>query len=73
MGKDIDIVFRSFYNKRSVQSGKEESLLNSRAFLALFVLFGLTSGLFIYQVSAAYDKFYSITGFQLFVSLSVLL
>jgi hypothetical protein len=73
MGKDIDIVFRSFYNKRSTQSGKEESLLNSRAFIALFVLFGLTSGLFIYQVSAAYDKFYSITGFQLFVSLSVII
>jgi hypothetical protein len=73
MGKDIEIVFRSFYNKRSVQAGKEESLLNSRAFIALFVLFGLTSGLFIYQVSAAYDKFYSITGFQLFVSLSVVI
>jgi hypothetical protein len=73
MGKDIDIVFRSFYNKRSTQSGKEESLLNSRAFIALFILFGLTSGLFIYQVSAAYDKFYSITGFQLFISLSVII
>ena len=73
MDKDIEIVFRSFYNKRSVQAGKEESLLNSRAFIALFVLFGLTSGLFIYQVSAAYDKFYSITGFQLFVSLSVII
>jgi hypothetical protein len=73
MGHDIAIVFRSFYNKSSAQAGKEESLLNSRAFLALFILFGLTSGLFIYQVSAAYDKFYSITGFQLFVSLSVLI
>jgi len=73
MGKDIDIVFRSFYNKRSSQSGKEESLLNSRAFIALFVLFGLTSGLFIYQVSVAKEKFYSISGFQLFASLSVII
>jgi len=73
MGKDIEIVFRSFYNKRSVQAGKEEGLLNSRAFLAMFVLFGLTSGLFIYQVSAAYDKYYSISGFQLFISLAVII
>ena len=74
MNKDVEIIFHSFYsNKRSTQAGKEESLLNSRAFIALFVLFGLTSGLFIYQVSAAYDKFYSISGFQLFLSLSVII
>jgi len=73
MNKDTDVVLQSFYNRRSVQSGKEESLINSRAFLALFVLFGLTSGLFIYQVSAAYDKYYSITGFQLFLSLSLII
>lgn len=74
MNKDIEIVFRSFYNRGGVsQSGKEESLINSRAFLALFVLFGFTSGLFIYQVSAAYDKFYSITGFQLFIFLSLII
>jgi hypothetical protein len=73
MDKDIDIVFRSFYNKRSVQSGKEESLLNSRAFLALFVLFGLISGLFIYQVSVAKGRYYPISGFQLFAFLSVII
>jgi len=73
MGNDIEIILRSFYNKRSVQAGKEESLLNSRAFLAMFVLFGLTSGLFIYQVSAAYDKYYSISGFQLFISLAFII
>jgi len=73
MNKDVEIVFRSFYNKRSNQMGKEESLFNSRAFIALFVLFGLTSGLFIYQVSAAYDKYYSISGFQLFLSLSAII
>jgi hypothetical protein len=73
MDKDIDIVFRSFYNKRSVQSGKEESLLNSRAFLALFILFGLISGLFIYQVSVAKNRYYPISGFQLFAFLSVII
>ncbi|MES2279346.1 MAG: DUF4271 domain-containing protein [Bacteroidota bacterium] len=73
MGKDIEIVFRSFYNKRSVQAGKEESLLNSRAFLALFILFGLISGLFIYQVSVAKGKYYSVSGFQLFASLSLII
>ena len=73
MSHDISIVFRSFYNKRSNQAGKEESLLNSRAFIALFVLFGLTSGLFIYQVSFFNDKFYSISGFQLFISLSIII
>ncbi|QKJ30979.1 DUF4271 domain-containing protein [Mucilaginibacter mali] len=73
MDKDIAIVFHSFYNKRSVQAGKEESLLNSRAFLALFVLFGLISGLFIYQVSVVKGRYYPISGFQLFVSLSVII
>lgn len=73
MNKDVEIIYQSFYNKRSNQMGKEESLFNSRAFIALFVLFGLTSGLFIYQVSAAYDKYYSISGFQLFLSLSAII
>ena len=73
MNKDLEIIFRSFYNKRSTQMGKEESLFNSRAFVALFILFGFTSGLFIYQVSAAYNKYYSISGFQLFLSLSAII
>jgi hypothetical protein len=73
MGKDIETVFLSFYSRRQAQAGKEEGLLNSRGFLALFVLFGLVSGLFIYQVSAFFNKYYSITGFQLFLWLAVII
>ncbi|PTQ95069.1 uncharacterized protein DUF4271 [Mucilaginibacter yixingensis] len=71
MGKDVETVLNSFYDRRAAQSGKEESLLNSQTFVAMFVLFGLASGLFIYQVSAAYDKYYSVSGFQLFLMLSI--
>lgn len=72
MSKDVEIVLQSFYIKRSAQAGKEESLLNSQAFLVLFILFGLISGLFIYQVSVVKGRYYPISGFQLFVSLAVI-
>ncbi|GAB3920889.1 DUF4271 domain-containing protein [Mucilaginibacter myungsuensis] len=71
MGKDVETVLRSFYIKRSTQAGKEESLLNSQAFIVLFILFGLISGLFIYQVSVVKERYYPVSGIQLFLWLAL--
>ena len=74
MSKDIKNVVQSFYNTRILsQISKEENLLNSWAFLGLFILFGFTFGLFIYQFTAYKDIFYSISGLQLFTSFALLI
>jgi hypothetical protein len=74
MSKDFESVWQSFYNKRILsQVSKEDNLINSWTFLALFLLFGLTFGLFLYQLAAYYHVFYSISGFQLFISLSLII
>jgi hypothetical protein len=39
----------------------------------LFLLFGFTFGLFLYQLAAYYNVYYSISGVRLFVFLSVLI
>jgi len=71
MSKDFESVWQSFYSKRMMsQVSREDGMINSWTFLALFLLFGLTFGLFLYQLAAYYHKFYSISGFQLFISLS---
>ena len=74
MSKDIKNVLQSFYNNRILsQVSKEENLLNSWTFLGLFVLFGFTFGLFLYQLTAYYEVFYSISGIQLFGSFAFLI
>lgn len=74
MSKDIKNVVQSFYNTRILsQVSKEENLLNSWAFLGLFILFGFTFGLFIYQFTAYKEIFYSISGIQLFTSFALLI
>ena len=74
MGKDFESVWQSFYSKRMLsQVSKEEGLINSWTFLALFLLFGLTFGLFLYQFAASRHVYYSISGFQLFISLSFII
>ncbi|NCD71571.1 DUF4271 domain-containing protein [Mucilaginibacter agri] len=74
VSKDIINVAQSFYSKRVLsQVSKEDGLLSSWAFIGLFLLFGLTFGLFLYQISSYYEIFYRISGIQLFVSLSLLI
>jgi len=74
MTKDISNVLQSFYNNRILsQVSKEEGILNSWTFLGLFILFGFTFGLFLYQLTAYYDVFYSISGIELFASFAVLI
>jgi hypothetical protein len=74
VSKDIINVVQSFYSKRVLsQVSKEDGLLSSWAFIGLFLLFGLTFGLFLYQISSYYEIFYRISGIQLFISLSLLI
>jgi len=74
MSKDIKNVLQSFYNNRILsQVSKEENLLNSWTFVGLFLLFGVTFGLFLYQLTSYYEVFYSISGVQLFGSFALLI
>jgi len=73
LGSDIKSIFQSFYGKRSPQFDKEEKGIHVWAFIGLFLLFGLTFGLFLYQLAAYNSVYYSISGFQLFASLSLII
>jgi hypothetical protein len=70
--KDMSNVFQSFYNRKTItQAGKEDSPINVWTFIALFLLFGFTFGLFLYLLTTGYYKvYYTIAGFQLFITLS---
>ncbi|MFD2874449.1 DUF4271 domain-containing protein [Mucilaginibacter ximonensis] len=70
MNKDIKNVFLSFYSKRAmVQASKDDVQINFWAFVGLFLLFGMTFGLFLYQLAAYKSIYYSISGFRLFSTL----
>jgi hypothetical protein len=73
--KDVGNVFQSFYSKRSTaQAGKEDSPISAWTFIGLFLLFGFTFGLFLYLLTTGYYKvYYTISGVQLFVTLSVVI
>jgi hypothetical protein len=71
LNKDVKSVLQSFYSKRVIsQVGKEEGYINFWSFIGLFLLFGFTFGLFLYQLAGYYNTYYSISGVRLFVSLS---
>ncbi len=74
-GKDMGNVFLSFYNKRNMaQAGKEDSPISTWTFIGLFLLFGFTSGIFLYLLTTGYYKvYYPISGFQLFGTLSLVI
>ena len=74
MSKDVESVWQSFYSKRILsQVGKEDSIINGWTFIALFLLFGLTLGLFLYQLAQYKNVYYSINGVRLFVSFSLII
>ncbi|MGZ3752992.1 MAG: DUF4271 domain-containing protein [Mucilaginibacter sp.] len=74
MSKDFESVWQSFYSKRMItQVGREDGLINSWTFIGLFLLFGLTCGLFLYQLALYNHVYYRIGGMQLFVSLSLII
>jgi hypothetical protein len=73
--KDVSNVFQSFYHRKAAgPAGKEESPINAWTFIGLFILFGLTSGMFLYLLTTGYYKvYYTIAGFQLFITLSIVI
>jgi hypothetical protein len=74
LGSDVRSVVQSFYDKHALsQLDKEGGLINSWAFIGLFLLFSLAFGLVLYQLTAYYNVYYSINGFRLFISLSVII
>jgi hypothetical protein len=74
LNKDVKAVVQSFYSKRVLmQAGRDEGYINFWAFLGLFILFGLTFGLFLYQLAAYNKTYYSIAGFRLFITLSLII
>src|ERR1700744_2677195 len=74
MSKDFASVWQSFYSKRMLsQVSKEDNIINSWTFIGLFLLFGLTFGLFLYLLAFHYHVYYSISGVRLFVSLSLII
>ena len=74
LGPDVRSVIQSFYNKHALsQLDKEGGLINSWAFIGLFLLFSLSFGLVLFQITQYYNVFYSISGFRLFISLSIVI
>jgi hypothetical protein len=72
LGADVRSVLSSFYNKNALsQTDLDAGLINSWAFIALFLLFCLTLGLVVFQVTQYYQVGYSINGLQLFLVMSL--
>ncbi len=73
-GRDLQSIFESFYHKRTLsQTDKETGLVNMGAFMGLGLLFCLTLGLFLYQVTSYYSISYPLSGFGLFISLTAII
>jgi len=73
LGPDIKSVFESFYSKRPNHFDKEDRHISFWAFIGLFLLFAVTFGLFLYQLAAYNNKYYSISGVQLFCAFSLII
>jgi hypothetical protein len=70
LGKDIKMVIQSFYSKQT-QLDKEGGMINSWAFIGLFILFSLTFGLVLYQLTIYYKVTLPVNGFRRFISISI--
>lgn len=73
LGTEIKSIFQSFYSKRASMMDKEDRGINLWAFIGLFLLFGLTFGLFLYQLAGYNGVYYSISGMSLFLALSLII
>lgn len=72
LGGDVKGIFQSFYSKRSVQVEKDDRQISTWAFIGLFLLFCATFGLFLYMLASYNNKYYSVSGMQLFGALSLM-
>jgi len=73
LGTEIKSIFYSFYTKRNSVMDKEDRGINLWAFIGLFLLFGLTFGLFLYQLAGYNGVYYSLSGMQLFIALVLII
>lgn len=72
--KQLQTIIQSFFSNRVLNNlNKEDNLFKSWPFLLLFVQFGFTIGMFFYLLSQFYRLAFSGTGFQFYLSISVLI
>lgn len=72
--KQLQTIVQSFFSNRVLNNlNKEDNLFTSWPFLLLFIQFGFTLGLFFYLVSQFYHVSFPGTGFQFYISISVLI
>ena len=72
--KQLQTIIQSFFSNRVLNNlNKEDNLFTSWPFLLLFVQFGFTIGMFFYLVSQFYHLAFSGSGFQFYLSISVLI
>ena len=72
--KQLQSIIQSFFSNRILNNlNKEDNLFTSWPFLLLFVQFGFTLGMFFYLVSQYYHVTFSSSGFQFYVSISILI
>ena len=72
--KQLQTIVQSFFSNRVLNNlNKEDNLFTSWPFLLLFVQFGFTVGMFFYLVSQFYHLAFSGSGFQFYLSISVLI
>lgn len=72
--KQLQTIVQSFFSNRVLGNlNKEDNLFTSWPFLLLFIQFGFTVGMFFYLVSQFYNIAFSGTGFQFYLSISVLI
>ena len=72
LGNEIKSILYAFYNNNALsQTEKESGLINSWAFIGLFILFCFSLGLLLYQLTVYYGVNYTISGFRLFLAISV--
>jgi hypothetical protein len=72
--KQLQTIVQSFFSNRVLNNlNREDNLFTSWPFLLLFVQFGFTVGMFFYLVSQFYHISFPGTGFQFYISISVLI
>ncbi len=71
--KELLAVLQSFYSNRMLsQINKEDNLFSSWPFLFLYLLFGLTIGMYLYLSGRYFKLEYQFSGFEWFIILSAL-
>ncbi|MGV3508774.1 MAG: DUF4271 domain-containing protein [Sphingobacteriaceae bacterium] len=70
--KELSAIIQAFYSNRVLgQINKEEKFFNSWPFIFLYLLFGFTIGMFLYQCGKYFQLSYGYSGINLFLYLSM--